>query len=221
MLEHLAEALPIHFSGQVPQAVVHVGAYTGEEVSFYLKNGFDNVRLIEANPELVTRLHNDFENVPEVQIIHRAVSNVKGIAEFTIHQTEKGGVESSSLLKLKRLGEIVPVFNSEKKVQVATSTLNELKHELNFDLSNCLLCIDIQGAELMALEGASQVLEEVTAVICEVNLIENYLGGAMESEIEAILTESGFSRYFTIYHELYEGDCRFPAWGEGLWIKSR
>ena len=78
----------------------------------------------------------------------------------------------------------------------------------------------LQGAELMALEGATLLLEQVNAVICEVNLIENYKGGALEHEIEALLTDRGFFRHFTIYHELYEDDRCFPAWGEGLWIKK-
>jgi FkbM family methyltransferase len=220
MLEHLFEGLPKNFSANTDKIVIHVGAHTGEEVPFYLKNGFNNICLIEANPDLVAKLNVDFELVPEVKVVHRAISNVKGMAEFTIHQTEKGSVESASLLELKRLGEIVPVFNSSRKVQVATSTLDELIDELDVKLINSLLCLDIQGAELMALEGAVHLLAQVNAVICEVNLIENYKGGALEHEIEKLLTDRGFIRYFTIYHELYEGDSRFPAWGEGLWIKK-
>ena len=220
MLQQLTVGLPKNFSDSKAKVVIHVGAHTGEEVPFYLKYGFNRVCLIEANPDLVARLRVDFENVPQVSIIHRAISNVKGVAEFTIHQTEKGSVESSSLLELKRLGEIVPVFNSSRKVQVETSTLDELANDLAIELNNSLLCLDIQGAELMALEGATLLLEQVNAVICEINLIENYKGGALEHEIEALLTDRGFFRHFTIYHELYEDDRCFPAWGEGLWIKK-
>jgi FkbM family methyltransferase len=220
MLKQLFKALPKNFSLNTDKTVIHVGAHTGEEVPFYFRSGFNNICLVEANPDLVAKLTVDFDHVPEVKVVHRAISNVKGIAEFTIHQTEKGSVESASLLELKRLGEIVQVFNSNRKVQVATSTLDELVDEMDVTLNNSLLCLDIQGAELMALEGAEVLLSKVNAVICEVNLIENYKDGALEHEIEKLLTNRGFVRYFTIYHELYEGDRCFPAWGEGLWIKK-
>jgi hypothetical protein len=81
--------------------------------------------------------------------------------------------------------------------------------------------LDIQGAELLALQGAMSMLEYTDAIICEVNLIETYEGCALEEEISNFLEKQGFYNSITIYHELYNGDKRFPAWGEGLWMKLR
>lgn len=219
LLTQLAEALPDHFSKNCAKSVLHIGAHKGEEVSHYIEFGFHPIFLVEANPNLVKQLDITFADNKHIHIIHRAISDSSGMVEFTIHQTQKGSVESASLLALKKLGEIVPVFNSENKINVMASTLDELVDELAFDYKNSLLCLDIQGAELMALNGASKLLKHVRAVICEVNLIENYEGGALEHQIVALLAEYGFHRYFTLYHELYNQAGRFPAWGEGLWIR--
>lgn len=219
LLQQLTTALPSYFSTDCEKIVLHVGAHRGEEVPVYLQNGFQPIYLVEANPNLVELLESDFKANKNIKVIHRAISNAAGMVEFTVHQTTKGSVESASLLPLKRLREIVPVFNSECKIKVMASTLDELATELEFPHNNNLLCLDIQGAELMALNGASEILKYMRAVICEVNLIENYEGGALEHEVVEALTLNGFERYFTIYHELYDETGRFPAWGEGLWIK--
>lgn len=220
LFSNLFLALPQLFSEDRVKTVLHIGAHTGEEVPFYRSKGFTTIYLVEANPDLVVELEKRFQNAPNIWVIHHAISNVSGPTEFTIHRTAKGSVESASLLPLKRLGEIVPVFNSERKVKVDAITLDELVKKLSIQDSVDLLCLDIQGAELMALTGGQELLKSIKALICEVNLIENYQGGALEKDISDFLERRGFEQYFTIYHELYDANGRFPAWGEGLWVKS-
>jgi FkbM family methyltransferase len=54
------------------------------------------------------------------------------------------------------------------------------------------LKLDIQGAELMALRGASDVLKRTAAIHCEVEFAELYEGQPLFSEIELLLRQSGF-----------------------------
>ncbi|QJR81846.1 FkbM family methyltransferase [Alteromonas pelagimontana] len=201
------------------RTVLHIGAHKGEEVPYYLKFGFTKIYLVEAIPELVNHLEEKYYASDSVAVFHRAISNCNGTTEFSIHKTKKGSVESSSLLPLKALGEIVPVFDSRRKIEVPVSTIDYFVASLGIDEVN-LLCLDIQGAELMALQGAEGTLRNLDCLICEVNLLENYEGGAQEKDIEDWLFKRGFVKIFTIYHELYKGDHTFPAWGEGLWINS-
>lgn len=201
------------------KAVLHVGAHMGEEVPFYLKRGFKPIFLVEANPELCHALEHRFKDNPYIYVINNAICDKSGPVELIIHKTAKGSVESSSILPLKMLGEVVPVFDSSNKVLVEGMTLDNLIKNFNLVGKVDLLCLDIQGAELLALSKADVLLESVKAVICEVNVVENYSGGAIESEISDLLSAKGFDRIFTIYHELYNEHQRFPAWGEGLWVK--
>lgn len=219
LLDNLQQALPELFSEKGEKTVLHIGAHIGEEVPFYLQRGFTAIYLVEANPDLVSQLSQRYGNNPQIRVLSYAISDTSGPVEFTVHQTTKGSVESASLLPLQKLGEIVPVFNSEKKITVDAITLDALIEELRLDSSVDLLCLDIQGAELMALTGGELLLQSLKAVICEVNLIENYRGGALERDIADFLEQRNFTHCFTIYHELYDAKSRFPAWGEGLWIK--
>lgn len=220
LLDKLHQELPELARKKREKTVLHVGAHLGEEVPFYLKRGFTSIYLVEANPELVSELFKRYGNNPRINILSYAISDTSGPVEFTVHQTTKGSVESASLLPLKMLGEIVPVFNSEKKITVNSVTIDELVKDLDLQMPVDLLCLDIQGAELMALIGAEVLLQSISAVICEVNLIQNYLGGALEHDIADFLEKKNFIHCYTIYHELYNTESKFPAWGEGLWIKS-
>lgn len=219
-IQKILERLPNDIVGQKGAVLLHIGAHLGEEVPFYLAHGFTEIYLVEANPEVAVKLSDKFSSLRNIYVINKAISDKEGVVELIVHETKKGSVESSSLLMLKKLGEIVPVFNSEKKVLVPSTTLDALVDELKIQEKIKLLCIDIQGAELMALSCGSKLLETVEAVICEVNLIETYEGCALEADIDSLMARSNFYKEFSVYHELYDSTGSFPAWGECLWLKQ-
>ena len=201
--------------------VLHVGAHMGEEVLAYQDYGYSPIYLVEANPEVLPGLTEKFKGHKHIHIIPTAVGDVSGEVEFIVHKTKKGGMESSGLLNLEKLGEIVPVFDSKSRHRVPMTTIDGLVERDNLANNIKLLVIDIQGAEMMALSGASNFLQHVDTVICEVNLIKNYEGCALEVEVDQIFASSGFTKQLAIYHELYDKSGSFPAWGECLWYKRR
>ena len=202
--------------------VLHVGAHKGEEVPVYIEYGFEKIQLIEANPELSYYLIKKFESFKNITVDNYAISNRRGKIEFIIHRTKKGSVESSSILKLKKLGEFVPTFDSNNTITVDSETLDNF-YKKNFITKQKvnLLVLDIQGAEFMVLQSAKKMLETTEAIICEVNLIETYENCHLEDEISDFLESQGFYNHITIYHELYNKETRFPAWGEGLWLRKK
>lgn len=200
--------------------VLHVGAHEGEEVSQYRRHGFDSIVLIEANEKLCRALENKFTNDADIKIFNSTISDSVKEVEFYLHTTHKGSVASASILPLKMLKKIVPIFNSDKKLKVHSTTLDDIIPSLGINDCIDLITLDIQGAELMALKGGTKTLAKTNAIICEVNLIENYEGCALENEINEFLEKFGFQNKLMLYHELYRGDERIPAWGEGLWIKD-
>lgn len=203
------------------RGVLHVGAHMGEEVRAYKDFSYNPIYLVEANPEILPKLAEKFKADDDVQILSTAVGSKNGTTEFVVHRTKKGGMESSGLLNLEKLGTIVPVFESESKYQVPVTTIDSLAESLNLAGRIGLMVLDIQGAEMMALSGASAFLQQVDAVICEVNLIRNYESCPLEEDIDRIFAEAGFVKQMGIYHELYDATGRFPAWGECLWHRQR
>jgi Iap family predicted aminopeptidase len=78
---------------------------------------------------------------------------------------------------------------------VETSTLDELLRELDVDSHSVdLVNIDVQGAELAVLRGASAVLRHAKAVYVEVSFTELYKGCAQIDEVEDLLQAAGFQR---------------------------
>jgi FkbM family methyltransferase len=202
------------------KGVLHIGAHMGEEVPAYLDHAYAPIYLVEANPEILPALESKFEHEAQVHVIGEAVGAAEGTVEFVVHQTAKGSMESSSLLALERLGEIVPVFNSERCHRVPMTTVDLLARRFDLESRIGLMVLDIQGAERLALQGAGNFLKHVEAVICEVNLIQNYEGCALEAEIDEIFKSAGYVKQLAIYHELYDEKGRFPAWGECLWRRE-
>lgn len=201
--------------------VVHVGAHQGEEVPAYLAAGFERVVLIEANPEACRVLHEKFDGTPGVTVFNCAISDQDGTFELLLHTSRRGSVESASLLKMKRLGEIVKTMSTPTSVQVPAWRLDSLferEHLRPQDYS--FMNIDIQGAELMALRGAGGLLGHLRGMIVEVALIEMYEGGATEAQIVEHLAARGFRQGKSIYHTLYDDKSTFPAWGECLFVRD-
>lgn len=215
LLNKVVENAPLDKDGAT---VLHLGAHKGEEVDSYLKQGFTKTLLCEANPSLSDQLEKKFTDNPSISTINAAVSDQDGQINFHVHKTQKGSLESASILPLKELGEIVPVFDSSETISVPSKTLDTLAKEMNLFNEVHLLTIDIQGAEKLAILGGKKFLPTVQAIICEVNLIQNYEDCALEPEIDNLLDQCGFEKVFGIYHELYTEKKRFPAWGECLWI---
>lgn len=216
----LLDKIPKDLIPSFGSSVLHIGTHTGEEVPFYLDYGFSEIYLIEANPDIIDILLEKFSTDKRIHIFNFAICNRTGFIDLIVHQTKKGGVESSSILNLKELGDIVPTFDSSKKHSVQCTTIDAFIVENNLQKKIDLLTIDIQGAELFALLSASKFLKTIKAVICEVNLIENYENCPLEIDIDKYLTKMGLDKVFSIYHELYKGKEVFPAWGECLWVNG-
>lgn len=203
------QKIGLHNSG-----VIHVGAHLGEEVPVYREFGYSPIILVEPNPSLFAELVQRWQS-SKIDVISAAVADCTGVATLYEHRTSNGSVESASLFRLGELGEVVQ-FDSKTVYQVRKTTVDDL---LTGRSESWMLVIDAQGAELKVLQGAQKSLGLMNVVICEVNLSENYLGAPLENEIDEFLEDFGFSKTFCIYHELYRGSVRWPAWGECLYRK--
>jgi len=197
-------------NGIRPKGVVHVGAHLGSEVGTYLEMGFEKILLIEANPELARNLKEKYDAYPQVSIAHCAASSESGFVELNI---TNGDQQSSSILPLGLHSEVYPQIQVQSKVRVPADTVDnilaskQLKPE-DFNFLN----VDIQGAELLALKGATQLLEHIRAINSEVNFAELYQGCPLFFELNDWLKARGFRvvKLCTPYHE---------TWGDGFFVR--
>jgi FkbM family methyltransferase len=214
-IEHFLSRLPAP-----PETVVHIGAHMGEEVEAYRRHGARRIVLVEASPGNVAALRERFDAAADVEVLHAAATDHDGVERLLLHTNRRGETESASLLPMKRLGEIVSTLRTEDEVEVPAARLDTLLERAAVDPAAIdLLVLDVQGAEARVLRGAPRALAGLRALLTEVALIDLYEGAALEGEIEPLVLDAGLVAADALYYELYEGEDRFPAWGDRLFVR--
>lgn len=191
------------------KGVLHIGAHECEELGLYYSIGLrdDRILWIEALPEIVDKMKASNSAVNIIQAVISDVDNSQ--VNFMV----TNNVQSSSIFNLKtHLQEHPHVFEKERR-KMTTVTLNTLfdRFGLPYDTYD-FMNLDIQGAELKALQGATKILPHVRAIYCEVNEKELYEGCALLPELDAFLGTHNFKRVAT--------SLTPHGWGDALYIKD-
>ena len=178
------------------RGVVHVGAHRGEELELYLSCAFERVLYLEANPEMHSELEKHlvfwrnwldalqqsygFTRKPELESWFLAAGARE--ERTTFHLTRCSG--QSSLLK--------PAMYIEQvdEIEVPVRPLDALLAGRLDQFS--LLVIDVQGAELLVLQGATELLSHLEMVVVEVNFVPRYQGVCSALQIDDLMEAAGF-----------------------------
>ncbi|MCC3528786.1 MAG: tetratricopeptide repeat protein [Microcoleus sp. PH2017_22_RUC_O_B] len=192
-----------------PRGVVHVGAHEGTEISAYQQMGVQNVLFVEANPIVFERLQANLAAVPNVLVANCAISDRNGTVDLHVTSFD----QSSSILQLKHHQEIYPHITETHQVTVPSKKLDTLLQELEINPSDFnILNIDIQGAELLALQGSINWLKYVDLINTEVNYEELYEGCVLIDQLDEFLEAQGFHRVATT--------TPHPSWGDAVYVKK-
>lgn len=187
--------------------VLHIGAHDCEELGFYSSLGVspNDIVWIDAISEKVEEAKN--RGIPNV---YRAVITDKDDAVVTFNVSNN--VQSSSILNLKTHLKEHPWVHYVRSMLVNTITIDTFFKRNNIDPTKYTLWnLDIQGAELLALTGATESLAHAKALYLEVNINELYENCALIAQLDTFLTPHGFKRVKT--HMTQHG------WGDALYIK--
>jgi len=187
-----------------PNGVLHVGAHEAEESAKYRKYSWTPVIWVEAQPEKVEYLKRTLDP-SENSVIEAAVWNVPGIPlELKITSNS----ESTSLLEFGTHKVQHPSISVERIIPVFTQILDDVIAAPYPEL----LELDIQGAELRALQGYTKGLLQTKWIYCEVNRELLYEGCALISEVDEYLHQHGFRRVATRW--------TIHNWGDALYVKE-
>jgi len=189
--------------------IVHVGAHQGQEAAQYDAWGAEKVIWIEADPGQLPSLNKQIEHIrsqprsgfaklfgaskTEHLVINALVGDVDGEdTAFYIYSNE--GASNSLFTKhpdvderFDWLTETGDVLRLKMRSLDALLVENGIKPE-NVDF----LAMDIQGAELLCLKGATQLLESLQYIETEISKTPFYDGGVLLDELEPWLNERGF-----------------------------
>jgi len=187
------------------RGVIHVGSHKGEEMPTYLSLGLKDIVLIEPMRESFDVLRGKYNF--HAKLFNVACADYEGMQEMWI-ETDNDG-QSNSLLKPKLHLTQHPDIKFKGTRAVNVSRLDKLG--LDVGLYN-FLNMDVQGAELMVLKGATDILHHIDYIYTEVNFDETYEKCPLVTDIDSFLSKYKFERV-----ETFNGT---DIWGDALYIKK-
>lgn len=202
-----------------PRGVIHVGAHKCEEREQYNTAGVtdEHILWIEANPDLVRNITETMS--PQVRILQGLISDTDDVeVSFMI----TNNMQSSSIYELDQHKRHHPEIVEVARQTLRTVTLPTLLRRNNIAVSDFdMLVMDIQGAEFVALQGATDILCHFHWILLEVNDEELYKGIALSSQIESYLELRGFYSDFvfiwwhcSLQYEKYVTPCVCMIFGD-------
>lgn len=99
-------------------------------------------------------------------------------------------------------------FNESHKTPMVSSKLDSVVEKNNFQQPT-LLKLDLQGAELDVLRGATNVLKSVTDIILETQIVEYNKGAPLRDEVIEYMTSIGFELVEFFCNNGPDGDYHF------------
>ena len=184
----------------------HIGAHECEELQFYNQLGVppNNIVWIDAIPSKVIEATN--KGIPNV---YNAVITDKNDEEIVFNISNNG--QSSSVLEFGTHSQEHPWVVYVDKLTQKSITVDTFFERNKIDASVYNFWnFDIQGAELMALQGATNSIKYAKAIYLEVNEKELYKNCGLLTEIDAFLYHYKFKRVLTAM------TCH--GWGDALYI---
>ena len=190
-----------------PSGILHIGAHKAEELQEYELNNFYGTGMmywVEGQSRLAQELRLKLDKTRNV-VIEAYAWNVDN-EEMTFKVTNKSA--SPSLFDLDQHKVEYPDIYVEEIIKIHTSRLDSvLPKDAKFDY----VAIDVQGSELMALEGLGGFMAQVKWIFTEVSRKNLYMNAPLVGEIDGYLLNKGFRRKFTAWD-------RKAGWGDALYI---
>lgn len=121
----------------------------------------------------------------------------KSIGETTLHVTRNLMCSSFYLPNeafLSRFKHLIELAGLDFSVETETTTLDAFCAETDIDTID-FLQVDVQGADLQVLEGASQILKTVLGVQIEVEFSPLYLNQPLFADVDTYLRANDFSLF--------------------------
>jgi FkbM family methyltransferase len=195
--------------GVNPEGVLHLGAHLAEEENDYIREGWarkNKIIWVESQSKLVEILRSKLDP-KNSRVIEATIWSEQGI---NLIFKETNNSQSSSVLNLRSHAEKYPEIIVVSEYNKISTTLNELfPGEISFDFIN----LDLQGAELKALEGFGQLPKKVKWIYTEINKEELYEKCARIDELDAYLGKQGFRRVASQW-------VIRKGWGDALYARE-
>jgi FkbM family methyltransferase len=170
--------------------VIHIGANSGQERKLYARHDLD-VLWIEPNPKVFKELQKNIDNLKKQKAFQYLISD-DDKDDVNFHISSNDG-QSSSLLELGDHKSIWPEVQYISTITLESCTFKTFieREEIDY-LSYNTLVLDTQGAELMVLRGAGELVKNFTFIKTEAADFDSYIGCCKIDDLSSHLKKFNF-----------------------------
>ncbi len=201
-LKYLFEKWDIKCNG-----ILMCGANTAQERFVYAELGIPEVIWIEAIPSIYEQAKENLIPFHNQIIINACISNKDN--EQVLFNISNNESQSSSFLELAHHKVIHPEVRYIDSIILPTVRLDTLFSEADITHIN-FFSADLQGVELLALQGLGELINQFDYIYLEVNKCEVYKDCATIDQIDQFLSD--FERVET-------GTWVADSWTDSLYIR--
>jgi FkbM family methyltransferase len=183
--------------------IIDGGASIGN-TSIRLSNLFPKAKVfsIDPYPPFFNALTHASKLNPNISAHNTALSNYDGISTLNINMSE----DTNSLLNTNKENSKVfgDLLAKKDQIEVVCTTLDSFT-EANSIENIDILKLDLQGYELMALQGATKILQKqkVGILLCEIIFEDIYEGQTRPYELINFLIKEHSFKFFNFYQKNY------------------
>lgn len=194
---------------QPVRGVIHIGAHECEERGGYVTClGLDDSKIVWIDALK--------EKVEEIKAINRDImiynECISDKDDDKVSFMVTDNYQSSSMLNFKTHAIEHPHVKEKERILMKTKTLKTFYADNGInDKDYNFMNIDIQGAELLALKGAGNILKGMDYLYLEVNVAELYEGCCLLPEVDEYLSSYGFKRVVT--------EMTSHGWGDAFYTR--
>ncbi len=184
--------------------IIHVGANDGAERGTYAEHDL-TVLWVEALPAVFAKLQENLRAFRDQSAVNALLSDEAG-RRYQFNVSSHGG-QSSSIYDFGEHKALWPEIEILETVELESTTLARLLEDNQRSIEEFdALILDVQGAELLVLKGAGELLANIRFVQAEAADFDAYSGGCTLEVLSRFLAERGF--------RIRRKDCF--AWKKGV-----
>lgn len=199
----IEKELKLLFNKHDPIIIFEIGACEGEDsIKYAWLFPFSKIYCFEPLPDNIKLIHDNFlkYGVLNATYYNKALSSKNGTAEFYVSSGRPKGAsdsdwdygnKSSSLLPPAKHLETARFIQFDKRIEVETITLKSFCNTNNIN-SIDFIHMDVQGAELMVLEGAGDFIASINAIWLEVSKVDLYKNQPLAKHVKRFMKNNGF-----------------------------
>lgn len=182
---------------QSKKGIIHIGANDGQGANRYYENNIP-ILWIEADPEVFLRLQKTIKDFGNQKALCALVTD-KDEVEYNFLRDQNNCGQSSSLFDFHLHKKMFPKIVMGESVKLIGKTLPTLLKENNIDVSNYSnINMDVEGAELLVLKGAKEILQNFDIINLEATDFEARKGQPLLEEIDDFMLKNNFKKYAQI-----------------------